>query len=92
MKNSAINRRVFLGSSASTAASALMLGGCGQGAGGESSQDRSGATAGSVGVDDVRPAFSEAEDRDRVRRARERLAQDNQVVAQYDVLTLVARH
>ena len=72
MAKSAINRRAFLGSSAAAA----MAAGC------VDSEAASGlAAAGQsrnpVGVDELHPAFSEAEYQDRLRRVRERMAKDN---------------
>ena len=64
------NRRTFLGSSAASAA--WMLSGCDQGVSSDPAP-----TDNPVGVEKLSPAFSEAEYRDRQRRVRERMAQDN---------------
>ena len=75
MAREAMNRRTFLGSSATSAA--LVLGGCGEGLVGETSMDVGAERRlGSVGVDEVTPAFSVAEYQDRVQRVRQRMERD----------------
>ncbi len=72
MTKRAINRRAFLGSSAAAA----MAAGCGDSA--TASEIAAARQARNpVGVAELRPAFSEAEYQDRLRRVRERMAQDN---------------
>ncbi|MEE9230277.1 MAG: Xaa-Pro peptidase family protein [Acidobacteriota bacterium] len=64
------SRRTFLGSTAASAA--WMFSGCNQGPGSDAAQGDN-----PVGVDRLSPAFREAEYKDRQRRVRERMAQDN---------------
>ena len=72
MTKNAINRRAFLGSSVAAATGA----GCGD-SWAASGLASAGQSRNPVAVDELQPAFSEAEYRDRLRRVRERMAQDN---------------